>query len=94
MVYVGDGLTDIPCFSTVKVFGGQAFGVFDPTNPEKTKRALLEFLVPRRVVGMYRPRYGDTDELGALLRMWVINRAAEIQIERDISRKATSNPSA
>ena len=91
IVYVGDGLTDIPCFSTVKQLGGQAFGLFDPTNAEKTRRALLEFLVPRRVVGMYRPRYGDTDELGALLRMWVFNRATEIQIERDISSKADSN---
>lgn len=88
IVYVGDGLTDIPCFSTVKLFGGQAFGVFDPKNAEKTKRALLEFLVPKRVVGMYRPRYGEDDELGALLRAWITNRATEIQIERDISRKA------
>ena len=93
VVYIGDGLTDIPCFSTVKLFGGQGFGVFDPTSPEKTKRALLEFLVPKRVVGMYRPRYGEDDELGALLRAWVINRATKIQIERDISRKAASGPS-
>ncbi len=94
IVYVGDGLTDIPCFSTVKHFGGEAFGVFDPTNAEKTKRALMEFLVPKRVVGMYKPRYGEGDELGALLRMWVFNRAAAIQIERDISRRAASGPSA
>jgi hypothetical protein len=67
--------------------------VFDPTNPEKTKRALLEFLVPKRVVGMYRPRYGENDELGALLRAWVINRATEIQIKSDISRKAALGPS-
>jgi phosphoserine phosphatase len=93
IVYIGDGLTDIPCFSTVKLFGGQGFGVFDPTNPEKTKRALLEFLVPKRVVGMYRPRYGENDELGALLRAWVINRATEIQIKSDISRKAALGPS-
>lgn len=89
IVYVGDGLTDIPCFSTVKHFGGEAFGVFDPTNPEKTKRALLEFLVPKRVVGMYKPRYEPTDELGALLRAWVFNRATAIQIEREISSRKT-----
>jgi phosphoserine phosphatase len=88
VVYVGDGLTDIPCFSTVKHFGGEAFGVFDPTNPEKAKRALLEFLVPKRVVGMYKPRYDANDDLGALLRAWVINRATAIQIDRDISSKA------
>jgi len=89
IVYVGDPLTDIPCFSTVKQLGGQAFGVFDPTSPEKTRRALLEFLVPKRVIGMYRPRYGESDELGALLRTRVINRATEIQVEREIYRKAS-----
>lgn len=88
IVYVGDGMTDIPCFSTVKHFGGQAFGVFDPSNPEKTKQAMQEFLVPKRVIGMYEPRYGPADALGALMRAWVINRAAEIQVEREMARKA------
>lgn len=88
MVYVGDGMTDIPCFSTVKHFEGQAFGVFDPSNPEKTKQAMQKFLVPKRVIGMYAPRYGPNDELGALMRMWVINRAAEIQVAREMDMKA------
>ena len=88
IVYVGDGLTDIPCFSLVKAMGGQAFGVFDPANPEKTKQAMQKFLVPKRVIGMYAPHYGPTDELGALMRVWVINRAAEIQVEREMALKA------
>jgi len=91
MVFVGDGLTDIPCFSLVKNFGGQAFGVFDPANPEKTKQAMQKFLVPRRVIGMYAPHYGPTDELGSLLRMWVVNRASEIQVERDMALKASKS---
>ncbi len=88
IVYVGDGLTDIPCFSLVKAYGGQAFGVFDPANPEKTKQAMQKFLVPKRVIGMYAPHYGPTDELGALMRMWIVNRAAEIQLEREMALKA------
>lgn len=88
IVYVGDGMTDIPCFSTVKHFGGQAFGVFDPANPEKTKQAMQKFLVPKRVIGMYEPRYGPKDALGALMRAWIFNRAAEIQVEREMAIKA------
>lgn len=32
MVYVGDGLTDIPCFSLLKSSGGTLFGVLDPSR--------------------------------------------------------------
>jgi phosphoserine phosphatase len=91
ILYVGDGLTDIPCFSTVKHFGGEAFGVFDPANPEKAKQAIQEFMVPRRVIGMYPPAYGQNDALGALLRAWVVTRAAQIQIERDIAKRAAQS---
>ena len=49
--------------------------VFDPENPGKTQQALQKFLIPTRVIGMYKPRYGPTDELGTLLRAWVIQRA-------------------
>src|SRR5581483_320637 len=81
MMYVGDGMTDIPCFSLVKKLKGQAIGVFDPEHPGKTKQALEKFLIPTRVIGMYKPRYGPTDELGALLRAWVVQRATGIQVE-------------
>jgi hypothetical protein len=42
--YIGDGLTDILCFSLVKAMGGRMFEVFDPANPEKAKQALQKFL--------------------------------------------------
>jgi hypothetical protein len=82
MIYVGDGLTDIPCFSLIKNNGGLAFGVFDPANEAKAKRALLEFLTPGRVVSMNAPRYGRGQELGALLRAAVAQVCARLLIER------------
>lgn len=88
IVYVGDGLTDIPCFSLVKKFGGQAFGVFDPANAEKSKQAIQKFLLPKRVIGMYAPEYGSTQALGSLLRVWVTSRASEIQVEREMAQRA------
>ena len=83
MIYVGDGLTDIPCFSLVKEHGGHVFGVFDPTRKDKAKQALLDFLRPQRVFGMYEPLYRETDALGSLIEMAVATRCSQIELERD-----------
>lgn len=83
MVYVGDGLTDIPCFSLLQNLGGVAFGVFQPEKQTSAKRAFLEFLKPKRVVGVHAPRYRPDDELGSLLRAAVSSRCGQIIVERE-----------
>lgn len=82
MIYVGDGMTDIPCFSLLKNNGGLAFGVFDPQREKKAKEALEEFLQPDRVVSMHAPNYTKDSELGAILRAAVANRCSEIELGR------------
>lgn len=91
IAFVGDGLTDIPCFSLVSSSGGQAFGVFDPSNRDKTKRALEKFLIPHRVITMLPPEYGPTAALGSMLRTWVINRATGIQLDRQMTEKSSNH---
>jgi hypothetical protein len=81
MIYVGDGLTDIPCFSLLKNLGGTPFGVFKP-DKESAKRALLEFLTPHRVVSMHTPKYGKRDDFGLMLRAAVTARCTQIELER------------
>ncbi len=39
MVMVGDGQTDVPCFSLIKRYGGAAIGVCDPEVPSKWEKA-------------------------------------------------------
>ena len=68
MIYIGDGLTDVPCFSMLDHFGGRAFGVFDPNKADSPKKAWEQLVVPRRVTSMNAPKYGRTAELGSLLR--------------------------
>jgi phosphoglycolate phosphatase-like HAD superfamily hydrolase len=82
MIYVGDGLTDIPCFSLLKAAGGTPFGVFDPAREESAKRAFLKFLQPDRVVGMHAAKYGRTDELGALIRTAVQANITDATVRR------------
>ncbi len=71
IIYIGDGLTDVPCFSLLEHFGGRAFGVFDPKKADSPKKAWEQLVAPRRVTSMNAPKYRKTDELGSLLRIAV-----------------------
>jgi phosphoglycolate phosphatase-like HAD superfamily hydrolase len=82
MIYVGDGLTDMPCFALVKKNKGKTFGVFDPSSESKAKLALEEFMEPNRVTGMYRPDYRREADLGIFLRTAVGSLCFEIESER------------
>jgi hypothetical protein len=88
MIYVGDGLTDIPCFSLIQKSKGKAFGVFDPSSQSKAKAALEEFLQPNRVTSMHSPRYGPDDDLGSLLRASVSSLCLEIQVQRGSPKRS------
>ena len=83
MIYVGDGNTDIPCFSVVgKMGGGQTFGVFNPDDKKSAKKALQEFLIPDRVISVHAPRYRKNDELGSFIRSAVATRCNKMVLER------------
>jgi hypothetical protein len=87
MIYVGDGLTDIPCFSLIKQNYGQSFGVFNPGKQGKPKEALEEFLQPDRVISMHSPNYRKDQDLGSMLRAAVAHAATAIQLEREQLRR-------
>ncbi len=86
MIYVGDGLTDIPCFSLVKRGvgepggGGIPLAVFDPTKEKSAKQALQEYLRPGRVISAHAPHYTPDRELGAIIRAAVRTRCSDIKL--------------
>lgn len=80
MIYIGDGFTDVPCFSMLDKFGGKGFGVFDPRKPGSSKKAWEKLMVPKRVTAMNSPRYGEDDDLGALLRAAVRTICVDMEV--------------
>lgn len=88
MFYVGDGLTDIPCFSIINDNdnGGSCFGILHSDKTASAKRKIYkEIIAPHRTLGGYAPRYGKNSSLGSLIRLAVDARCAEILVQRKTS---------
>jgi hypothetical protein len=68
MVYVGDGYTDIPCFSLLKKYNGIPIGVYDRKNREKWGRA-WGFTEDGRVSNLVPADYGKSSALADSLLM-------------------------
>ena len=83
MIFVGDGYTDIPCFSLVRANGGVAFGVYDPKNKSKWAKA-WEYVSDNRVSNLAPADYSESSALWHGLQM------AIDKIAQDISLKARS----
>ncbi|MGR8929569.1 MAG: HAD family hydrolase [Gammaproteobacteria bacterium] len=79
MIFVGDGYTDIPCFSLVKNNGGVAIAVFDKTHVEKWGNA-YQFVQDGRVSNLLSADYSENSDLSIFLGMAVKKLAADIAI--------------
>lgn len=70
MIYVGDGFTDVPCFSLVQKNGGVAIGVYDRSSRERWGKAwglTEEKRVSNLVAADYRKQSGLDDALNIAL---------------------------
>lgn len=85
MVFVGDGYTDIPCFSLVRQGGGVAFGVWDRSHRDKRTRA-WGFIEDGRVSNLNQARYDDEAELYQWLEEAVTALAGRIALKSRMYR--------
>ena len=85
MIFVGDGYTDIPCFSLIRRSGGVAFGVWDPRHKEKRSRA-WGFIEDGRVSNLNQARFGEDAELYQWLEAAVESLASKIVLRARMYR--------
>ena len=76
MIYIGDGPTDIPCFSTIQQYGGKTVGVLkykiDAGNVSIDQhRAWAIAKGERATLGPFKPNYVEDSDLYANLQMQV-----------------------
>ncbi|MFH0882347.1 MAG: HAD family hydrolase [bacterium] len=68
IIYVGDGLTDVPCFTLVRRYGGVAIGVYDENRPKKWKDA-WRLVGDHRVSTLVSATFGPNSEMERHLKM-------------------------
>ena len=59
MIYLGDGLSDVPCMKMMRAYGGQAIAVYQAVN----KKGVENLLRQRRVDFIYPADYREGTEL-------------------------------
>ncbi len=79
MVFVGDGYTDIPCFSLIKQHGGIPVAVYDQRHTEKWRNA-FQFVADGRVSNLHSANYQQGSDLTNFLSMAVRSLAERIAV--------------
>ncbi len=83
MIFVGDGYTDIPCFSLIMKNGGYAFGVYDKEHREKWGRA-WGFIDDRRVSNLHSANFSNNSDLSNSLLMALDSIAKRIELGNSV----------
>lgn len=76
--YVGDGLTDVPCFSVVEDRGGQTIGIVQHEDPSSRVKSLRMMNTHRdRIQEWSAPNFEQDRDVGLSLEMWLQSRLLE-----------------
>jgi 2-hydroxy-3-keto-5-methylthiopentenyl-1-phosphate phosphatase len=90
MIYIGDGLTDVPAMKMIKYQGGTAIAVYDPDEEIKKERkpaklACEELIQQKRADYLAPADYTENSTLDKLIKT-MINKVVEEEILREIGR--------
>jgi len=90
MIYVGDGPSDIPCFSMIKFLGGSVVGVMPRENSDLRKPYELS-QGARLTIGPYTADYSESTDLYKMLGRYVHGIADSMLVRR--AQRVKSAPS-
>jgi hypothetical protein len=82
MIYIGDGLTDVPCMKLVKANGGQSIAVYQ----HRKKLKVEELLRHKRVDFILPADYTENSEMDSVVKT-IIKKMAVVNELVDVHRK-------
>lgn len=76
MIYIGDGMTDVPCMRLVKMNGGEAIAIYHKDTIETAKRLFKD----KRVGYICKADYSSGGELEQVVKLVIHQRALTSQL--------------
>ncbi len=83
MIYIGDGLTDVPCMRLVKANGGYSIAVYQENNRKKVE----DLLRHERVDFLTLANYSENSELDSIVRDMICKMAMVDSLKRKSSKQ-------
>jgi 2-hydroxy-3-keto-5-methylthiopentenyl-1-phosphate phosphatase len=87
ILYIGDGLTDVPCMTVIRKNGGNAIAVYKPRD-SRGKETCIELLKAERVDFLAKADYNSGTELDYLIKLLLQNIAGGIRYGRESFRQS------
>lgn len=78
IVYLGDGMTDVPCMTVVKENGGKSIAIYD----KKDKKAVNSLLKGRRVNYSCKANYSPNSELDKIIKLLIENISINFNLNK------------
>lgn len=78
IIYIGDGLTDVPCMTIVKKSGGQSIAVYS----KKKRETVIDLMKENRVNYACEANYRPNSELDKIVKLIIDNIAIVEKLER------------
>ena len=86
MIYIGDGLTDVPCMKLVKVNGGISIAVYN----KRRNRIVKDLINDNRVNFIEKADYKENSELECLVKDIIVNMKGKDLLEKRQAKQIKS----